>query len=138
LANLYLDHNMSLHLVPQLRSAGHDVVSARDAGSARLTDDAQLLLAARERRVPLTHNRGDFVLLHDAWNTWPNAFGLALPPHPGILVLDPAPVDILFPVVDAILGSMQSGTIANGLFHCRRHGDWRSRDVGRRWVRYVL
>ena len=88
MARLYLDHNVSQRLARLLRT-NHDVVSARDLRLTRLTDDAQLLAAVRDDRLLVTHNRGDFALLHDAWLTWPPAFGLALPPHSGILVLDP-------------------------------------------------
>ena len=136
MASLYLDHNISLRLAPPLRAAGHDVVTARDLGLTWLTDDAQLLSAVRVGRVLVTHNRRDFTLLHDAWLSWPAAFGLALPPHPGILVLDPAPRELLSAVLGAVLAAIPPTGLANGLFWWHgRHG-WRWRIIGTRWEPY--
>lgn len=91
MADLYLDNDVSLRLAPLLRIAGHEVVTTRGLGVVTATDDAQLLTAAQDGWILVTPNRRDFRLLHDAWRTWAPAFGLALPSHPGILVLDPAP-----------------------------------------------
>jgi Domain of unknown function (DUF5615) len=92
---------------------GHDVVSARDLSSERLPDDAQLLATVRSDRVFVTHNRADFKLLHDAWLTWPAAFGLALPSHPGILVLDSAPPATLAQVLTTFLAGLPPERLAN-------------------------
>jgi hypothetical protein len=135
LAGLYLDHNVSLHVAPPLRAAGHAVVMARDLGLARLTDDAQLLSAVRAGRVLITHNRRDFTLLHEAWLTWPAAFGLTLPPHPGILVLDPAPHEALSGALDAFLAAPPA-RLANGIFWWHRRDGWRRRIIGIGWGRY--
>jgi hypothetical protein len=105
LADLYLDHNVSRGVLPLLERRGHDVLSTRDLGSERLPDDAQLLLTVRESRVFITHNRVDFRMLHDAWLTWPAAFGMALPPHPGILVLENSPPETLARVIADFLGA---------------------------------
>lgn len=134
MASLYLDdHNVSLHLAPPLRAVGHDVVMARDLGLTRLTDEAQLLSAVRAGRVLITHNRRDFTLLHDAWLTWPAAFGLALPPHPGILVLDPAPHETLSGALDALLAATLSAPLANEIFWWHRRDGWRRRIIGTGW-----
>ncbi|MGH2449075.1 MAG: DUF5615 family PIN-like protein [Chloroflexota bacterium] len=82
MAELYLDNDVSLRLVPLLRAAGHEVTTTRGLGVTAATDDAQLLIAARNGWTLVTSNRRDFRLLHDAWRTWPPAFGLALPPAP--------------------------------------------------------
>ena len=130
MALLHLDHNISLHLVPALQAVGHEVSVARDLGLTRMTDDAQLLSAVRASRVLVTHDRGDFTLLHDAWLTWPTAFGLALPPHPGILLLDPAPHGALSGVLDAFLAPTPPAALANGIFWWHRHDGWRRRIIG--------
>ena len=136
MASLYLDHNISLRLALPLRAAGHDVVTARDLGLTRLTDDAKLLSAVRVGRVLVTHNRRDFTLLHDAWLIWPAAFGLALPPHPGILVLDPAPRELLSAVLGAVLAAMPPTGLANGLNWWHGRQGWRWRIIGTRWEPY--
>ena len=135
MARLYLDHNVSQRLARLLRT-NHDVVSARDLRLTRLTDDAQLLAAVRDDRLLVTHNRGDFALLHDAWLTWPAAFGLALPPHPGILLLDPAPHEVLSGVLEAILAATPPAELANRIFWWHRHEGWRQRTVGAAWDTY--
>ena len=88
MARLYLDHNVSLHAAPALQAVGHDVLSTRDLGATRRPDHAQLLFATQAGLVLVTLDRHDFTMLHDAWQTWPRAFGVSFPPHPGILVLD--------------------------------------------------
>lgn len=133
MTSLYLDHNVSLHLAPPLRAVGHDPIMARDLGLTRLTDDAQLLSAVRAGRVLITHNRRDFTLLHDAWLTWPVAFGLVLPPHPGILVLDPAPHEMLSEAVDAFLAAAPAPGLANAIFWWHRRDGWRRRIIGTGW-----
>jgi uncharacterized protein DUF5615 len=135
LARLYLDHNVSQRLARLLRT-NHDVVSARDLGLTRLTDDAQLLAAVRDDRLLVSHNRGDFALLHDAWLTWPAAFGLALPPHPGLLVLDPAPHEALSDVLDAFLAATPPARLANETFWWHHRNGWRRRIIGTGWEPY--
>lgn len=134
MTRLYLDHNVSLHLVASLEEIGHDVATARDYELARLPDDAQLLTTIREERVFVTHNRADFLLLHEAWLTWPPAFGLAFPPHPGILVLDLAPYETLFDVLAKRLAIDPSSQLADRLLGWHRLHGWRERIVGNTWV----
>ena len=66
-AQLSLDHNVSLKLAPLLEQAGHGVLTTRDIGGAQLTDDALLLASTQAGSVFITHNRDDFRMLHDAW-----------------------------------------------------------------------
>jgi len=133
LAGLYLDHNMSLHLVSPLEAIGHDVATARELNLTRIPDDAQLLAAVRAGRVLVTHDRGDFTLLHDAWLTWPAAFQVAFPPHPGIFVLDAAPHQILLETLDHFLAATPLTSLVSSLFWWHRHSGWRRREVGRGW-----
>lgn len=47
-----------------------------------------LLLAARQRRIYVTHNGTPFALLHDAWQRWFRAYDVQPPPtHSGILII---------------------------------------------------
>jgi hypothetical protein len=130
---LLLDHNISSGLEPLLGRAGHDVLATREPGGERWTDDALILFAVQQRRVFLTHNRSDFRLLHDAWVTWSAAFGMALPPHPGILVLDQVAPEILAPVVTAFLVMTPSERLASAIFWWRRHSGWQQPITGANW-----
>jgi predicted nuclease of predicted toxin-antitoxin system len=51
-------------LVRLLLAAGHDVLTARDAGLNSLTDTEVLARAISEERALLTRNCGDFLALH--------------------------------------------------------------------------
>ena len=138
MTRLQLDHNVSLKLPPLLEAAGHDVIAVRDVGLARATDDALLLSSVRTDRIFLTHNRRDFRLLHDAWITWPAAFGLTLPAHPGILILDASPSGILVGAVSSFLASIPPARLANAIFWWHRRDGWRKAAVDDRWEPHQL
>jgi hypothetical protein len=86
MARFYLDHCFPQLATGELASKGHDAVTSRERGRSRARDDDQLLYAAIERRILLTHNWKDFRLLHDAWRRWMRHFSM-LHAHAGILVL---------------------------------------------------
>jgi len=132
-AGLQFDENVSLKLVPLLEAAGHDIVVMRDLRSPRMTDDALLLSSVRAGRVFITHNRKDFRMLHDAWVTWPAAFGMALPPHSGILILDSVPYETLASVIAVFLDEMPPERLANAIFWWHRHDGWRQPISGANW-----
>src|SRR3712207_6871909 len=46
------------------RSLGHDVVTSRDLGMDGQDDDLHLLAAANDKRILVTHNGRDFVVLN--------------------------------------------------------------------------
>ncbi len=81
----YADHNVSLELAQRLRLMGHILVTARDLGLGWATDDEHLLVAARATQTLITHNRKDFVLLHNAWIRWTGEWGVEQQ-HGGILI----------------------------------------------------
>lgn len=61
---LLLDEHYSARIATELRSRGHDVVSARDRDDLRGAADRELWeRAAAERRAIVTENVGDFVPL---------------------------------------------------------------------------
>lgn len=66
MAAFYADENFPLAVVDALRTMGHDVLTALDAGQAnqRVPDTDILEFAARSGRTLLTLNRWDFVGLH--------------------------------------------------------------------------
>ena len=124
MAAFYLDNDVSHVLTALLQSAGHHVTTTRDLGQYRAGDDAQLLTAMRNGWVLVTLNRGDFTMLHDAWLTWPAAFGLALPPHEGILMLDHAKPDRQFSALQTLLAATVSGRWTNGLLWWDARAGW--------------
>jgi hypothetical protein len=132
--DFHLDSDVSLRLVPLLQNAGHTVATARDPAHASATDDAQFLAAVQNGRLLVTHNRRDFALLHGAWRTWPAAFGLALPTHPGILALDHGPPGRICEAIEEILASTAPSTRSNEMFWWRARGGWDRRTVGTGWV----
>jgi hypothetical protein len=136
LARLCLDHNVSHDLCPLLGRAGHDAITVRDISGERLHDDVLFLTTVRLNRVFITHNRKDFRLLHDAWVTWPVAFAMALPPHPGILVLDAAPHQILAGVIGSFLERTPIERLVSTIFWWRRHGGWDRSIDGGPWEPY--
>jgi hypothetical protein len=134
LANLYFDHNISRHVRLFLWDSSHDLVFTRDIGRSGSTDDAQFLFSVQAGRIFITHDRHDFRLLHDAWLTWSVAFGMVLPPHPGILVLDQAPPETLARALSGFLGATTPGELPNAIFWWHRHDGWRQPITGGTWV----
>ncbi|MBI2938804.1 MAG: DUF5615 family PIN-like protein [Chloroflexi bacterium] len=135
MGDLYLDNDVSLRLAPLLRGAGHRVTTTRVLGLSAAPDDAQILTAARNGWILVTYNRRDFTMLHDAWLTWPPAFGLTLPRRPAIIALDHAPPDAQFSALDAFLAATPPSACANELFWWHGSG-WRRRLVGTGWEPY--
>lgn len=136
MTDFYLDNDVSLRVAPLLRVAGHRTTATRDLRLTRAADDAQLLTAARNHWVLLTQNRRDFEMLHDAWLTWPEAFGLALPAHSGILTLDHVPPELQAQAVITFLTAIPPESLANASFWWHHRDGWRHRLVGNGWEPY--
>lgn len=64
MARLYADEDFDYPVVTQLRSLGHDVVTAQEAGQGGIPDAAVLAFAVAQGRALLTHNRRHFIRLH--------------------------------------------------------------------------
>lgn len=77
MARLYADEDFDRHVVLELRSLGHDVLTVQDAGQAnqRTTDEQILRFATADGRAVVTFNRRDFIALHKSAQ-----------PHAGIIV----------------------------------------------------
>ena len=75
MARLYGDENFPYPVVLALRRLGHDVLTAQEAGKARqkIQDAMVLADATADGRAILTHNRKDFIHLH---NQQPNHSGI--------------------------------------------------------------
>lgn len=86
MADFYFDHNISVEIARLLRVSGHTALTADEIGLRAAKDDEHFLVAAERDLIPVTHNRKDFELLHDAWRRWSAAWGVA-PLHAGVLIV---------------------------------------------------
>lgn len=115
MAALFLDHNVSLHLVSLLHRRGHDVVTTRDLGLGGADDDIILTTATDQGRVLVTGDRTDFIPLHRVWTRWSRRWGVAAR-HGGILILPP-PSDLPIPEAARVLNERLAGSgVAGELF----------------------
>ena len=64
MAAFYRDNDVAQVLAAYLLADGHDVTTARWARLQAAADAEQLLRAAEEGRILVTHNRREYVMLH--------------------------------------------------------------------------
>ena len=105
-----------------LRRAGHDVHTVRQLGLERAGDEVLLSMAAQAGWTVITHNVGDFTLLHAAWLRWSNDWNVVAR-HAGIVVLIPpiAPQ----PAAEVVLSLIaEEEQLTNTLLIWRRHTGW--------------
>ena len=127
MAALYIDHNVSRETSARLRQYGHAVLETRERGAVRAKDDEQLLIAASENWVLITHNRKDFELLHDAWRRWSTAWQVA-PAHAGILLLPqeaPWTPEVLATEINRFL--LSGIALTTELYRLKASGTWERR-----------
>ena len=65
--SFYLDENVAHELAARLQAGGFDVLTARDAGQLRSSDENQLGYAAEAKRILVTHNAKDFSRIAAEW-----------------------------------------------------------------------
>jgi predicted nuclease of predicted toxin-antitoxin system len=72
MARLYADENFPGPIVRRLRDLGHDVLTCREAGFAKLklSDAEALRFASEDGRTVLTRDRRDFPRLHRLSNDY--------------------------------------------------------------------
>lgn len=87
---LYLDNDVTVRAAPLLIAANHTAYTTAQLNRRTASDYDQLLYAAQKRWVLVTHNWGDFQMLHGAWHLWSRAWRVE-PAHSGILVLEHGP-----------------------------------------------
>jgi len=90
-ADFYLDNDVTQRIAVLLQGAGHSVMAAGWIGLRAGSDAEQLLRAAEEGWILISHNREDYMLLHEAWLRWSRSWGVTAA-HAGILVI-PQPRD---------------------------------------------
>ena len=112
----YLDNDVGQELAALLGAYGEDVTTAAREGLRSASDDEHLLRAAGQERLPVTHNRRDFLLLHQAWLRWSTAWGVQRS-HAGILVIPQPPELTVVRAARDLTRFCQSGRyLGNGLF----------------------
>ena len=123
---LYLDENVSEALATSLHAFGYDAITTAGLGRKGASDVSQLSFAAWTRRVLITYDFGHYAMLHEAWQTWAQDWGVSdRVRHPGILILpDPGllPVADAARVVDELL--TDTGTVENRLFQWKVSTGW--------------
>jgi hypothetical protein len=132
MASVYIDNDVAAEVAALLRGAGHQAVTTGEVGLARAMDTAQLLTAAQRGRSFVTHNAKDFVLLHDGWRRWSEAWGVS-EQHAGILILPQATA------AERALGRMNPIELAQFLIDLFATGAPRANELwqwrrGRGWV----
>ena len=70
MAAFYLDNDVNIRVSTLLRAADHHAITTRDLGLESASDEEQLLLAAQQGWIFVSHNEADFVLLDAAWQLW--------------------------------------------------------------------
>ena len=120
-ARFYVDNDVPRDKIDLLSGAGHDAVHSRSVFAVDPGDDRHLLEATQQNRILVTHNRGDYNLLHDAWRRWTQDWGVSVR-HFGILVLPQSNAAELFHLIDVFLS--QNLPIHNELYDYRNRGGW--------------
>lgn len=70
MASFYTNENFPIKVAEHLREMGHDVLTSQEAGKAnqRIPDEDVLKFATESKRILLTLNRWDFIVLHNQSN----------------------------------------------------------------------
>jgi hypothetical protein len=123
---LYIDEDPKQELAALLTDIGHESVSTAQLGHKGKSDPWQLAFAARERRIFVTCNSKDFVVLHEAWTSWSSEWGitdrvshagiLLIPQHPSI------PPSMIVTAIDELVRREES--LSNRLFRWRPAIGW--------------
>ena len=85
---LYLDEDVPSSFAQTLINRGVDVITTRQAKNDSNSDLQQLIYATKEQRTIFTHNKKDFILLH-------NEYLQNKEDHTGIIISDQLPTGIL-------------------------------------------
>jgi hypothetical protein len=121
-ADFYLDHDVSIHVAPELRALGHLVVTSRARGQESAPDPQQLLTATDNGWILVSHNRKDFELLDDAWHIWAARWAIT-ESHAGILILPHGPAAQSAQLVDEFVRA-HSVPLAGETYKYRLPSGW--------------
>jgi hypothetical protein len=123
MAIIYADENVSSLLSDLLRSYGHVVYATYDEGRSTATDGSELLYAADRGWIVLTHNRADFLMLHDAWHLWSHSWNVR-PEHAGIIVLEPVQSPLQAEIATLVHEICEQNALTNMIFVWKRATGW--------------
>jgi len=98
---LFLNEDIHLNLAKALRMRGFDVTATQEAELSGTSDEKQLEFAAKEQRVVLTFNRGDYIKLFRDWAKENKT-------HAGIIVSEQIPIGELLKRILKLLLSLIS------------------------------
>jgi hypothetical protein len=122
-AALYLDNNVTVRAAPLLNASGHTVHTTARHNRRAADDHEQLLFAAENGWVFISHNWRDFRMLHGAWQLWSRAWGVA-PEHGGILVIEPSTEQKIAAVVNEFLAGHAANDVGNALWRHKTTTGW--------------
>ncbi len=109
-AALYFDEDVDVLTASMLKGRGFDVLTARDAGMLRKSDDEQIEFAAAQGRCLITHNRDDFLTIHRRYVETGRE-------HAGIIVARKRrPVEIVTRVAE-LLNTFTSDEMRNTIYY---------------------
>ncbi len=66
MTDLYADEDTNREIVDRLSSEGHNITTAQEAGNEALSDQEQLSYAHENSEPIITHNKIDFIKLHQS------------------------------------------------------------------------
>lgn len=130
MAAFYLDEDLPLRLARLLVDRGHFAVTTDDERRKGAPDARQLIYAAGQGWIFLTHNGDHYRLLHDAWLTWTDVWRIDRR-HAGIIALPHVNATDLTRVTETIhqLVHDSDGSFEDALYERTGAGGWR------RWPR---
>ncbi len=99
-ADFFLDADVDPRLGESLVGRGHTFRTTRQESRLDATDDVQLLIATDLRRLLVTHNEDDFLLLYRAWRSLSRRWHVQPGDHAGIIVV---PQPVLLPLERCVL-----------------------------------
>jgi hypothetical protein len=130
-AAVYLDADVAVALAQLLRAAGNDAVTADDEGLKYARDTVQMLASWQRSRVLVTHNGKDFLDHYEAWQTWPPAWGVDAPRHPGLVIVSQTDINDLAAALIAFFAAERQ--LADRLYRWRPSDGWFLWEVGAGW-----
>ncbi len=127
MARLFTDEDVSPRIAEHLQKLNHDALTTEQAGRRGSTDNDQPVFATQQDRILITHNRADFLLLHDAWRQWSQLWGVTAA-HTAIVAVDQWRVESLAFIIHNFL--LATPDLGNGNLMYR----WQL--ASRSWMRY--